>query len=509
MEAPISCSAKAAAVCGHVARTQTGSASSTGSLRSSSRPSKLGRASAAGVLAGFALGWKGKARRRHRFTLQAQKGDSILVLGGGIGGLTLAMRLAQMPWRTKPQVKLIDPKERYVFLPLLIDYATGVVELDELAPLFDELLQEAPGVQHIQGVASEVDWRRREVGLCTDEAKLDFDAVVLASGSLRMKPGEELPGLSRALSDGKALCFRSLSDADALRARLPFVSSVAIIGAGYVGVELAAGLAEVLPDVAAAGQISLFGSRFLPGCEEANQARSAELLEKQGIIRKTGRVISIDDDGLTWSSLSGDSREHHACDLVIVTGALAPPEYKDMLQLKAPLEDSVDQGRAAVDEYLRVAPGVFCLGDASAGTPATGQIAMQQAEVAAWNIYAQLSCLPRVAWRRFKPSALGEFIALGSTEAAGVVEASQMANLLPPALPPGIARLASSATAAASEIQGSTKVDIGGKPASLLRRLAYLYRLPGLRHRLQVAENWLRRSSRASGDISANVLPGL
>ena len=71
-----------------------------------------------------------------------------------------------------------------------------------------------------------------------------------------------------------------------------------------------------------------------------------------------------------------------------------------------------------VDEYLRVAPGVFCLltqmllacsprglGDASAGSPATGQIAgalarcgrrrkaMQQAEAAAWNIYAQLSGL--------------------------------------------------------------------------------------------------------------------
>ena len=113
----------------------------------------------------------------------------------------------------------------------------------------------------------------------------------------------------------------------------------------------------------------------------------------------------------------------------------------------------------------------FCCDDAEA---------MQQAEVAAWNIYAQISRLsgpywhhlsctrnpqmpvlhleacshcksqegkercchmfqhfllvfqrlkshlpfaqdkilrPRVAWRRFKPSALGEFIALGSTEA--------------------------------------------------------------------------------------------
>jgi len=433
------------------------------------------------------------------------------VLGGGLGGLNLAMRLSQMPWRTKPEVKLIDPKDRYVFLPLLIDYATGIVELDEFAPTFQDLLEEAPGVQHIQSLASEVDWRRRKVGLFEgDEGKLNFDAVVIASGSLGVQEAPILPGLSDAMADGKALCFRSLADAESLRERLKSLSSVAIIGAGYVGVELAAGLAEVLPEAAAAGQIALFGSRFLPGCEEANQRRSAEFVDKLGIVRKEGRVTSVDAEGLTWSSADGESRKHE-CDLVIATGALAPSDSKTCLTLQlTALQDSVEKGRAVIDEYLRVAPGVFCLGDASAGSPATGQIAMQQAEAAAWNIYAQLSGLPRVAWRRFKPSALGEFIALGSTEAAGVVEASQMGNLLPPALPPAVARLAASATAAVSEI-GSAKVDIGGKSASLLRRLAYLYRLPGLRHRLRVAENWLRRSSRASasGDLSANVLPGL
>ena len=111
-----------------------------------------------------------------------------------------------------------------------------------------------------------------------------------------------------------------------------------------------------------------------------------------------------------------------------------------------------------MDEYLRVAPGVFCPTlEISPAMPARpwrccgirhradrGGLsavelpseAMQQAEAAAWNIFAQLSGLPRMAWRRFKPSALGEFIALGSMDAAGVVEAGQMANLLPPALPP-------------------------------------------------------------------------
>ena len=57
-----------------------------------------------------------------------------------------------------------------------------------------------------------------------------------------------------------------------------------------MGVELAAGLAEVLPDVAAAKGVCLFGSRLLPGCEEANRRRSAERLEEMGVVRKSGVV---------------------------------------------------------------------------------------------------------------------------------------------------------------------------------------------------------------------------
>eukprot|EP00438_Fugacium_kawagutii_P020046 Skav201026 [mRNA] locus=scaffold3386:55864:57360:+ [translate_table: standard] len=498
MEAPVPNTLKAAAVRGRltkpsVHRTAVGAANAACASRSL-------HSTLSGVVIATLTGSALRRKARHRRGACGAVGSeppSILVLGGGIGGLNLAMRLSQMPWRTQPQVKLVDPKDRYVFLPLLIDYATGVVELDEFAPLFKDLLEEAPGVQHVQGLAREVDWRRRHVVLSEGEEKLDFDAAVIASGNLGARvEAPVLPGLSDALANGKALCFRSLADAECLRERLPSVNSVAIIGAGYVGVELAAGLAEVLD-----GQIALFGSRFLPGCEEANQRRSAEHLEKLGILRN-GRVTSVDADGVTSDG------QRYDCDLIIVTGALAPSD-SEQIQLPA-LEDSVISGRAVIDEYLRVAPGVFCLGDASAGAPATGQIAMQQAESAAWNIYAQISGLPRIAWRRFKPSALGEFIALGSTEAAGVVEASQMANLLPPALPPAVARVAASATAAVGDMQGPTKVDIGGKAASLLRRLAYLYRLPGLRHRLRVVENWLQRSSKASGsDLSANVLPGL
>ncbi|CAE7467330.1 ndbB, partial [Symbiodinium necroappetens] len=454
------------------------------------------------LLAGGAAAFAGaaalcsSARGRQLYSKRAASRKQIVVVGGGLAGLNLALRLDQMPWKSRPEVKLLDPKDRYVFLPLLIDYATGVVELEEFAPTYRELLQDASSVQHLQGSASEVDWRRRQVSFSLAQAQdepqsLSFDALVIASGGVGQSDFVSLPGLAEALESGKALRFSSLADADALRRRLHSVESVAIVGAGYVGVELAAGLAEVLPEAAAAGRIALFGSRFLPGCEEANQKKSAEVLDKLGILRKTGRVVSIDAEGVAWSPTGTERSELHSCSLVIVTGALAT-SVEERLKLASSVdEESIDKGRAVVDSYLRIAPGLFCLGDASGGSPPTGQIAMQQAETTAWNIFAQLSHLPRPTWRRFKPNAMGEFIALGSTEAAGVVQPTQLGNLLPPALPPAIARAV--APTVSSVGQASTaKAAVAGRPASLLRRLAYLYRLPGM-HRLKVAQQRLMR----------------
>ncbi|CAE6934923.1 ndbB [Symbiodinium sp. CCMP2456] len=264
---------------------------------------------AARNLAGGAAAFTGaaalcsRARGRQLNSKRAASRKQIVVVGGGLAGLNLALRLDQMPWKSRPEVKLLDPKDRYVFLPLLIDYATGVVELEEFAPTYRELLQDASSVQHLQGSASEVDWRRRQVSFSQAQAQdepqsLSFDALVIASGGVGPSDFVSLPGLAEALESGKALRFSSLADAEALRRRLHSVESVAIVGAGYVGVELAAGLAEVLPEAAAAGRIALFGSRFLPGCEEANQKKSAEVLDELGILRKTGRVVSLDAPGI-------------------------------------------------------------------------------------------------------------------------------------------------------------------------------------------------------------------
>lgn len=446
--------------------------------------------------------WTRDRRSGRRSVLEATRSAKVLIAGGGLAGLNLALRLAEMPWRAgcAPRVTLVDPKERFVFLPLLVDYATGVIELDDFAPKFTELMKDSPMIEHVQGRVSSVNWRRRTIHLSGSDAASTsgFDAMVLASGSLAgdsVPP--KLPGLEEAMATGRAQGFSTLEDAQALSQRLvefgpSSFGSVAVIGAGYVGVEVAAGLAEV------GLRVALFGSELLSDAESANRDRASERLQNLGVSLKQGRVVAIGDGTVSWTPSSGTEVQKEECSFVLVTGALAAAPSAGKLRLE-PQPEGAASGRATVDSFLRLAPGVFCLGDAAAGSAPTGQTAMQQADVAAWNLFAQLTGLPRVAWRSYQNSALGEFVSLGRSSAAGVVQPDQLGKLLPPALPPALARAA--APVVASLGSGSGSVDVGGPAAALLRRLAYLYRMPTIPHRLRVAKRWLGSSE--------EVLPGL
>jgi len=445
--------------------------------------------------------------------------QQVLVVGGGLAGLNLALRLAEMPWpvtgrRQAPSITLVDPKDRFVFSPLLVDYAlSGEVKLDEVAPPFEALLGHArddmarlpklpstePGrLQHLRGLIGTVDGQRRRAqysAAVTGELQdLHFDALVYAPGQPGTSRPPTIEGLAEAVASSRAQAFLSLADAETLRTRLAAgnLQSIAVVGAGYVGVELATALAEECDC-----HIALFGNTLLQGSELPNRRRSEDRLQALGVIRYKGRVRAINEAGLLWTPASEDvlstKLQQHESDLVLVTGAVAAsltdPDIEPRINLRS----------SSPDDYLRRAPGIFCIGDAFAaavGTPATGQAAMQQAEVAAWNVFAQLSGLPRKAWRRYSPSVLGEYVSLGRNTAAAVVDASQLTKLVPPALPPAAAALLDPlVSASASAGRESRKVDLGGRAAAVLRRLSYLYRMPTLGHRAWVAKSWAERAA--------------
>jgi NADH dehydrogenase len=108
-------------------------------------------------------------------------------------------------------------------------------------------------------------------------------------------------------------------------------------------------------------------------------------------------------------------------------------------------------------------PEIFALGDLAdcrdaegQQVPSTAQAAFQQADYTAWNIWASLTGRPLLP---FRYQYLGEMMTLGTNNATF--------------------------TGAGVKLDGSF--------AYLARRLAYLYRMPTLDHKLKVGFNWIAR----------------
>jgi len=170
-----------------------------------------------------------------------------VIVGGGFGGTSVARRLGR-----RTEVILISDRNYLLFSPMLAEVAAA--DLDPrhiLAPL----RQICPHARIVIGTVTGVDASRRMV---TVRSPVDGsvtiwngDALVLAAGSESATFG--VPGVTE-----HSLPFKTIQHALAIRTRLlrlleaatvtpdPTLTSVAIVGAGYSGAELAASLADFL-----------------------------------------------------------------------------------------------------------------------------------------------------------------------------------------------------------------------------------------------------------------------
>ncbi len=187
---------------------------------------------------------------------KSEQNQKICILGGGFGGLYTALRLSQMPWQgiSKPEITLVDQHDRFVFLPLLYELLTGELQTWEIAPPYAELLANT-GIRFHQAVVEGINIMDKQVRLSSvggnsssNITELPYDRLVLALGG--ETPLDMAPGVAE-----HALPFRTVNHAYQLAERLSIFEEssqdqirVAIIGAGYSGVELACKLADRLGD---------------------------------------------------------------------------------------------------------------------------------------------------------------------------------------------------------------------------------------------------------------------
>ena len=305
---------------------------------------------------------------------------SIVILGGGFGGLRAALDLDRLLKRAglhaEYRVVLVDREEYHTFLPLLYEVATtpeaqgGVSKLHTLVRFpFPELLTRTR-VSFIRATVQEIDHERRIVRHSTGE--LPFDRLVIALGS---DPDfYNIPGLAAS-----ALTLKSFADAIAIREAVTSIATpprdmpahILVAGAGPTGIELAAELSlwasELGTPASPAFSVTLLdgADHILPGFPESIVRRASRRLDAFGVGRQTGvQLIAVEKNTARLSDGS-----IIPFNLIIWTGGVqAAPLTASLPTQRNP------KGRLSVDFRLSLGiPGIYAIGDVAAAHDAAGK----------------------------------------------------------------------------------------------------------------------------------------
>ena len=306
----------------------------------------------------------------------------------------------------------------------------------------------------------------------------------------------------------------------------PYVPRVAVVGGGYSGCELAGVVAERLSRGGARAEVDLFASSeagVLPSAPRGQRASATARLGALGVnvvagarataVRGVEGVRAADAEApspspptapvepstraaLAWRDADGEERlaSYDAVCWTVGSTVACPASW--------PFERCARSGKIVVDRCLRAKgyEDVFAVGDVAAvetsatsprsvlrpgdagfegaarredrsetasappaaPLPSTAQVAFQQADYAAWNVWAAVSNRPALP---FKYQHIGDMMTTGAADAAV-------------ALPVGDAV-------------------IDGVAGAALRRAAYLYRMPTDEHRARLAGAWLAGAAEA------------
>lgn len=380
----------------------------------------------------------------------------LCIVGGGFGGLYTALSLRKLAKRSPNlQITLVEPRENFVFTPLLYEVVTGELHPWEVAPTYCNLLK-GSAIQLWKGRVQRVDLDARQV-IVEGGKTLDYDYLVLASGSENRL--DWVPGAAT-----HAQTFRNLSDAERLKERLRFLESsgrpiirVAVAGGGPNGVEIACKLADRLRHRADVRLIER-GDQILKAFTPGSRQLATRALRQRGVqVQLNTSITAIESEQITLNHQG--NVQAFPVDLVLWT---AGTQIADWVR-ELPCQHN-DYGQLHLLPTLQLAeyPEVFALGDLTElhnpggrRVPATAQAAYQQASCAAQNLQRAISGRPLLKFRYLH---LGEMMTLGFQSA----------------------------------VVSSFGITLGGWLAQEVRRWVYAQRLPTLHHRLQVMAGWIR-----------------
>lgn len=427
-----------------------------------------------------------------------------VIVGGGFTGLFTALHLSHEIYPRS--VILIDQNDRFCFKPLLYEYFSGELDPDQVVPRFDELLNRS-GVIFVQDAVQAINLHEQQIQLASGD-NYAYSNLVLALGSVtgyfNVEGAQEHALPFRTQQDAVAIdhhlrdCLNRAIQLEDPEQRQQLLTT-AIIGGGPSGVEMAATLADLVPQwyEAMGGKRSevrvvlVNHEEILEGdvnsllretAEQALQKRSvpAELLIGAKVTAIRSNAIKYERDGQSSTLNAGT--------IIWTTGTNTHPLIKSLLISD---EHRDQHGRLKVTPTLQLPdfPEVFAGGDCAVDLQATPvqhdsheQPQHQHGQTTSSDEqHPEIKPLPstaQVAYQQGYAIARNlQLMALGhSLKPASV---SLRGTLLKLGLDEGVANI-------------FNKIQIDGEAGHLIRQGTYLELLPTPLHNFKATNKWLK-----------------
>ncbi len=304
----------------------------------------------------------------------------IVVLGGSAAGITAAITAR----RHHPDKKiLLVRKEKQVPIPCGIPYVFGTLSGPDANLIPDTVLEDNQVDLQI-AEATGIDRENRRIA--TNEAKISYERLIMATGSLPARP--PIKGMDL---DAVYVILKDVDYLKTLHQRLRTADNIVVIGGGFIGIEFADEINKIDSKHVTVLELAdhcLSLSYDLEFCTEMEQH-----LRQRGVsVRTLATVQRITGNGHVAGVQLKDGT-HLPADMVILgIGARANVDLAQASGLRIGLS-----GGIAVDRTMQTSdPAIFACGDCAekisffGGGPSTlklASIAQLEARIAGANAY--------------------------------------------------------------------------------------------------------------------------
>ncbi|WP_374079299.1 FAD-dependent oxidoreductase [Bdellovibrio bacteriovorus] len=300
----------------------------------------------------------------------------VVIIGGGAAGTSAAVMLRRHGYQGGIQLISEDKSLPYDRPNLSKDYLAGNAPDDGLPLYSEEFYKDNKIHMELEVRAEKIDPHRRAVHLSNGKS-FRYDHCLIATGGAPIKP--PIPGVDK----DHVYLLRTLQDCRRIIARTSWSSRVVIIGAGFIGLEVASALRmrNMEVHIVAPEEMPLLK---IVGVHVGSYIK--KLHEQHGVHFHLGHSVKEIRD----RSVLLDEGQSIDCDFVIVGAGIRP---NTSLAEEAGCEVN---GGIVVNEYLETSvPGIYAAGDIARWPDPRSQrsirvehweVAERQGQVAALNI---------------------------------------------------------------------------------------------------------------------------